>query len=78
MLSSLGIIFNDIIEMDNIERSKVRLDSQEINFKEFISYLENLSLGAFVQSKNLKFILEIKENLPRKIIINAIRLRQIL
>ncbi|RXK32588.1 aerobic respiration two-component sensor histidine kinase ArcB [Arsenophonus endosymbiont of Bemisia tabaci Asia II 3] len=74
---TLGNIFNDIIEMDKIERRKVSLDSQQINFNEFISDLENLS-GLLVQPKDLKFILEVKENLPSKIITDATRLRQIL
>lgn len=74
---TLGNIFNDIIEMDKIERRKVSLDSQQIDFNEFISDLENLS-GLLVQPKDLKFILEVKENLPSKIITDATRLRQIL
>lgn len=74
---TLGNIFNDIIEMDKIERRKVSLDSQQIDFNEFISNLENLS-GLLVQPKDLKFILEVKENLPSKIITDATRLRQIL
>lgn len=74
---TLGNIFNDIIEMDKIERRKVSLDSQQIDFNEFISDIENLS-RLLVQPKDLKFILEVKENLPSKIITDATRLRQIL
>ncbi|HGJ5876854.1 MAG TPA: aerobic respiration two-component sensor histidine kinase ArcB [Arsenophonus sp.] len=74
---TLGNIFNDIIEMDKIERRKVSLDSQLIDFNEFISDLENLS-GLLVQPKDLKFTLEVKKNIPSKIIIDATRLRQIL
>lgn len=40
---TLGNIFNDVIEMDKLERRNVRLDTQPVNFTEFISDLENLS-----------------------------------
>lgn len=43
---TLGNIFNDVIEMDKLERRNVRLDTQPVNFTEFISDLENLSGAA--------------------------------
>lgn len=33
---TLGNIFNDVIEMDKIERRKIQLDNQPIDFTEFI------------------------------------------
>ncbi|MRF49023.1 aerobic respiration two-component sensor histidine kinase ArcB, partial [Escherichia coli] len=63
---TLGNIFNDVIEMDKIERRKIQLDNQPIDFTEFISDLENLS-GLLVQPKGLKFTLEAQETLPHKI-----------
>src|SRR5476651_1169832 len=74
---TLGNIFNDIIEMDKIERRKVQLDNQSVDFTEFLSDLENLS-GLLVQPKGLKFIMEPDLPLPRSIITDGTRLRQIL
>lgn len=74
---TLGNIFNDVIEMDKIERRKVQLDNQPIDFTGFIADLENIS-GLLTQPKGLKFSLVHEQPLPRKIITDGTRLRQIL
>lgn len=74
---TLGNIFNDIIEMDKIERRKVQLDNQPVDFTGFLSDLENLS-GLLVQPKGLKFIMESEPPLPHSLITDGTRLRQIL
>lgn len=74
---TLGNIFNDIIEMDKLERRKVQLDNQPIDFTGFLTDLENLS-GLLVQPKKLDFTLEHQPNLPHKILADGTRLRQIL
>nr|WP_024966657.1 aerobic respiration two-component sensor histidine kinase ArcB [Pantoea sp. IMH] len=74
---TLGNIFNDVIEMDKIERRKVQLDNQPIDFTGFLADLENLS-GLLVQPKGLQFILQPELPLPHKIITDGTRLRQIL
>ncbi|WP_431224883.1 aerobic respiration two-component sensor histidine kinase ArcB [Serratia sp. L9] len=74
---TLGNIFNDIIEMDKLERRKVQLDNQPIDFTGFLADLENLS-GLLVQPKGLQFLMEPQLPLPAKIITDGTRLRQIL
>lgn len=74
---TFGNIFNDIIEMDNLERRKVQLDNQEIDFTGFLTDLENLS-GLLVQPKGLNFTLTQEAGLPHKIMADGTRLRQIL
>lgn len=74
---TLGNIFNDIIEMDKLERRKVQLDNQPIDFTGFLTDLENLS-GLLVQPKKLDFTLEPQPNLPHKILADGTRMRQIL
>ncbi|AOV97924.1 aerobic respiration two-component sensor histidine kinase ArcB [Edwardsiella hoshinae] len=74
---TLGNIFNDIIEMDKLERRKVQLDNQEIDFTGFLTDLENLS-GLLVQPKGLSFTLAPEAGLPHKIMADGTRLRQIL
>ncbi|PIJ51057.1 aerobic respiration two-component sensor histidine kinase ArcB [Erwinia sp. OLTSP20] len=74
---TLGNIFNDVIEMDKIERRKVQLDLQPIDFTGFLADLENLS-GLLAQPKGLKFVMAPVLPLPHKIITDGTRLRQIL
>ncbi|NMP28630.1 aerobic respiration two-component sensor histidine kinase ArcB [Rahnella sp. SAP-1] len=74
---TLGNIFNDIIEMDKLERRKVQLDNNPINFTDFLSDLENLS-GLLVQPKGLKFVMQPDMPLPHTVKSDGTRLRQIL
>ncbi|UCQ38369.1 aerobic respiration two-component sensor histidine kinase ArcB [Edwardsiella piscicida] len=74
---ALGNIFNDIIEMDKLERRKVQLDNQAIDFTGFLTDLENLS-GLLVQPKRLSFTLTPDPALPHKVMADGTRLRQIL
>ena len=74
---TLGNIFNDIIEMDKLERRKVQLDNQPVDFTGFLADLENLS-GLLAQPKGLQFIMEPQTPLPQQIVTDGTRLRQIL
>lgn len=74
---TLGNIFNDVIEVDKIERRKVQLDNQPIDFTSFLADLENLS-GLLAQPKGLKFVMAPQLPLPHKIATDGTRLRQIL
>ncbi|EOC0123991.1 aerobic respiration two-component sensor histidine kinase ArcB [Cronobacter sakazakii] len=74
---TLGNIFNDIIDMDKIERRKVQLDNQPIDFTSFLADLENLS-GLQAQQKGLRFVMEPVRPVPHKVLTDGTRLRQIL
>lgn len=74
---TLGNIFNDIIEMDKLERQRIKMDNQEIDFMEFTADLENLS-GLLAQPKGLKFVMELQGSLPQRVIADDTRLRQVL
>ncbi len=74
---TLGNIFNDIIEMDKMERRKIQLDNQPVDFTGFLADLENLS-GLQAQQKGLHFVLDPTLPLPHKVITDGTRLRQIL
>ncbi|HFV2442106.1 TPA: aerobic respiration two-component sensor histidine kinase ArcB [Escherichia coli] len=74
---TLGNIFNDIIDMDKMERRKVQLDNQPVDFTSFIADLENLS-ALQAQQKGLRFNLEPTLPLPHQVITDGTRLRQIL
>ncbi len=74
---TLGNIFNDIIEMDKLERRKVQLDNNPVNFTDLLSELENLT-GLLVQPKGLKFVMQPDIPLPHTLLTDGTRLRQIL
>ena len=74
---TLGNIFNDIIDMDKMERRKVQLDNQPVDFTSFLADLENLS-ALQAQQKGLRFNLEPTLPLPHQVIPDGTRLRQIL
>ncbi|ENS2682791.1 aerobic respiration two-component sensor histidine kinase ArcB [Escherichia coli] len=74
---TLGNIFNDIIDMDKMERRKVQLDNQPVDFTSFLADLENLS-ALQAQQKGLRFNLEPTLPLPHQVITDGARLRQIL
>ncbi len=74
---TLGNIFNDIIDMDKMERRKVQLDNQPVDFTSFLADLENLS-ALQAQQKGLRFNLEPTLPLPNQVITDGTRLRQIL
>jgi len=74
---TLGNIFNDIIDMDKMERRKVQLDNQPVDFTSFLADLENLS-ALQAQQKGLRFNLEPPLPLPHQVITDGTRLRQIL
>ncbi len=74
---TLGNIFNDIIDMDKMERRKVQLDNQPVDFTSFLADLENLS-ALQAQQKGLRFNLEPTQPLPHQVITDGTRLRQIL
>ena len=72
---TLGNIFNDIIDMDKMERRKVQLDNQPVDFTSFLADLENLSA---LQAQQKGFNLEPTLPLPHQVITDGTRLRQIL
>ncbi|WP_413428995.1 aerobic respiration two-component sensor histidine kinase ArcB [Escherichia coli] len=74
---TLGNIFNDIIDMDKMERRKVQLDNQPVDFTSFLADLENLA-ALQAQQKGLRFNLEPTLPLPHQVITDGTRLRQIL
>ena len=65
------------MEVDKIERRKVQLDNQPLDFTGFLADLENLS-GLLAQPKDLKFVMQPALPLPHKILADGTRLRQIL
>ncbi|MGL4602393.1 MAG: histidine kinase dimerization/phospho-acceptor domain-containing protein, partial [Plesiomonas sp.] len=74
---TLGHIFNDIIDMDKLDRRRLEVFKKPTDFIGLISDLENIS-GLLAEQKGLKFHLVRHEPLPDWIEADGTRLRQIL
>ncbi len=75
--TTLGHIFNDIIDLDKSDRNCLALSAQPIHFSDFISDIENIS-ALIAQQKGLRFSLDRLSDLPAGISVDATRLRQVL
>ncbi|CAH0527056.1 aerobic respiration two-component sensor histidine kinase ArcB [Vibrio hippocampi] len=74
---TLGNIFNDIIDMDKFDRRKLELFPEPLNFEDFVVEIENLS-ALMAEQKGLRFDLERLTDLPKGIMVDATRLRQVI
>jgi len=74
---TLGNIFNDIIDLDKLDRSRLNLVSDHINMLDFISDLKSL---AFIQTEQKGLTLRFQQSgeLPSYIDADDTRLRQVL
>ncbi|RXJ73764.1 aerobic respiration two-component sensor histidine kinase ArcB [Veronia nyctiphanis] len=74
---TLGNIFNDIIDMDKSDRSRLELLPQPIDLPDFVTEIENIS-GLMAEQKGLRFSLDRLTPLVPQIEIDVTRLRQVL
>jgi two-component system, NarL family, sensor histidine kinase EvgS len=72
----LGII-NDILDLSKIEAGKLEIRNESVNPKSLFIEMESIFHSKII-SKNIHFDLEIDKTLPSYIILDGIRLRQIL
>ncbi|HIP76136.1 MAG TPA: aerobic respiration two-component sensor histidine kinase ArcB [Psychromonas hadalis] len=74
---TLGNIFNDIIDLDKLDRKRLQVVNQVINLNDFLFDIENLS-SIQTDQKGLVLSIDIADNLPKFIESDDTRLRQIL
>jgi len=75
-LSLLGII-NDILDMSKIETGRLEINPVEYNTANLINDAIHLNIVR-IGSKQIKFMLEIDENLPSRLYGDELRIKQIL
>ena len=74
---TLGNIFNDIIDMDKLDRRQLELYPEPVDFEDFVSEIATIS-GLMIEQKGLRFSLERLSEFPDQIEVDVTRLRQVL
>ena len=75
--NALLAIINDILDLPKIEAGKLNIKKETINPNKMFLEIESIFHGKII-SKNISFIVEIDKNIPKYIILDGIRTRQIL
>ena len=74
---ALGNIFNDIIDLDKLERDRLELSLKTVSLRDFASEVGSV-IELLAADKSLKFKLDIVEPLPEFVEVDGTRLRQIM
>ncbi|MCU7555461.1 aerobic respiration two-component sensor histidine kinase ArcB [Alteromonas sp. ASW11-19] len=74
---TLGNIFNDIIDLDKLDRDKLELSLKVVSLKDFTEELSSI-IRLLAQDKALELRTTINEPLPQLVEVDGTRLRQIL
>ncbi|MDA3912068.1 MAG: PAS domain S-box protein [Bacteroidales bacterium] len=70
-------LINDILDLSKIEAGQMKIQTETVNLKQTIQDITQI-FSLKIQQKNLSLVLDIDPNLPNQIIIDELRLRQIL
>ncbi len=73
---SLLSIINDILDLSKIEAGKMTLASAPIHINDFFSEIEKI-FSLKISQKQLDFIVDIEEDMPKALLLDEVRLRQI-
>ncbi|WJG08877.1 aerobic respiration two-component sensor histidine kinase ArcB [Aliiglaciecola sp. LCG003] len=74
---TLGNIFNDIIDLDKLDRDRLELSLKTVSLKEFTNELSSI-IQLLAADKGLRFETEIIEPVPFQVEADGTRLRQVL
>ncbi|MCY0994285.1 response regulator [Nannocystis sp. ILAH1] len=75
---SLLTIINDILDFSKIEANKLELESEAFNLQEFIDGVVDLVAASKLGDKPLNIAVSIAADVPRRLVTDSTRLRQIL
>lgn len=75
--NSLLLLINDILDLSKIEAGKIHLQHEVTDLHKIIEEIGNI-FELEVKNKQLDFVLSIEENVPRVVMVDEARLRQIL
>jgi two-component system aerobic respiration control sensor histidine kinase ArcB len=74
---TLGNIFNDIIDLDRLDRDRLELSLKTVSIKDFTQELSSI-IELLADDKDLTFAAHVEEPLPALVEVDGTRLRQIL
>jgi two-component system aerobic respiration control sensor histidine kinase ArcB len=74
---TLGNIFNDIIDLDRLDRDRLELSLKTVSIKDFTQELASI-IELLADDKDLTFAAHVEEPLPSLVEVDGTRLRQIL
>lgn len=74
---SLLELINDILDLNKIEAGKIELNPVPADINNILNEIKNLFKERF-ESKNLLFEIEISKNVPESVIVDPLRIKQIL
>lgn len=74
---TLGNIFNDIIDLDKLDRDKLELSLKTVSLRDFTEELSSI-IRLLAADKGLELVTSINEPLPQQVEVDGTRLRQIL
>jgi len=74
---TLGNIFNDIIDLDRLDRDRLELSLKTLSIKDFTQELGSI-IELLADDKDLTFATHVEEPLPALVEVDGTRLRQIL
>jgi signal transduction histidine kinase len=72
----LGLI-NDILDLSKIEAGKMELQREAVNLRSLLNRVKHIFYNK-AKEKGLQFLLEVDPGLPETLLIDALRLRQVL
>ncbi|OOF69398.1 ATP-binding protein [Rodentibacter caecimuris] len=74
---SLGHIFNEIIDMEKIDANRIRINLQPTALSSLLNDIQNFGV-LLSEQKKLQFITDYDSNLPNWLMLDSVRLSQIL
>ena len=74
---TLGNIFNDIIDLDKLDRDRLELSLKTVNLRDFCAEISSI-IELLANDKGLKFTSKINGTLPAQVEADGTRLRQVL
>ena len=75
--NALLAIINDILDLSKIEAGKFQIQKEAVNPRNLFQEMKTI-FNAKINQKNLSFKIEIDDDLPEAIVIDSVRVRQIL
>lgn len=74
---TLGNIFNDIIDLDKLDRDKLELSLKTVSLRDFTEELSSI-IRLLAADKSLELVTTINDPLPQMVEVDGTRLRQVL